>query len=563
MSEKHPEKWGVFKRFVEKKGCLRGDICFFKRGAVEFFVKVRMHFLDAHNILVLTALMIHALLLCILKKYAWNTRAGKAYSFTIFFIAAWTLSMFFYRSSFFSSILFWTRALYISAACIPVAFTFFGWSFLQSTRSVKYILTFLYAEVASIILLLLHPTFIISDVIVRHIGEHTIVFGELYPLYVLHVVSFFLAGFYFLGRTYFQIVSIKEKKQVRAIVVGFLIASSLAMITNLFLPWFGYFELNWLGQIFSTIVAAFTTYAILRYQLLNIDLIALELFIFVLNFFFILSLISFYSTEDTSELMFTLFLMSFFAISYVSIKKARELSTINSRLQHTNKQKSDFLSIAAHQCRTPVTIISGYLELLRDEAFGKPTEQMKDVFKNMNESNAQLQVVVDNFLNVQRIEEDEVHYEFKKQDIGLLISSIVDTLLPKVKEKGLQLYWNRESLVCRYDTLAMTHVLTNLIENAVKYTNNGSIEIKACYTKEHKVHICVKDDGIGFDQNDAAQFFEPFYRGENVKREVSMRGTGLGLYIVKKFIEAHGGQVWAKSTGLGRGSVFGITLESN
>ena len=103
-------------------------------------------------------------------------------------------------------------------------------------------------------------------------------------------------------------------------------------------------------------------------------------------------------------------------------------------------------------------------------------------------------------------------------------------------------------------------VLTNLIDNAIKYTEKGIIKVTVEET-DGGIKVAVNDHGFGFEKVDEANFFQKFYRGENVKG-TNVTGTGLGLYVCRKFIEAHGGKVWAHSPGLGQGSEFGFWLPS-
>jgi signal transduction histidine kinase len=239
---------------------------------------------------------------------------------------------------------------------------------------------------------------------------------------------------------------------------------------------------------------------------------------------------------------------------------AHSLEKANLRLQELDRQKTEFLSIASHQLRTPLSIIKGYIELLKDGAFGKPTAQMGKTLDDMNESNEHLVVLVDEFLNISRIEQGRIKYSLADSDLNNLISGVVREMSDRARQNGFTLVWSPNTSIKKIniDEEKIRHVVFNFVDNAIKYGGRG--EIKVLLEKEDGgVAVKVQDLGIGFGAEDEANFFTKFYRGKNVMG-TNVNGTGLGLYVCKKFIEAHNGKIWAKSAGLGEGSEFGFWL---
>jgi len=235
------------------------------------------------------------------------------------------------------------------------------------------------------------------------------------------------------------------------------------------------------------------------------------------------------------------------------------LEQANLRLQEIDRQKTDFLSIAAHQLRTPLSILNGYIELLEDGAYGKITKEAVQILNNMDESNGHLVKLIDQFLDITRIEQGRTKFDFKPQDISVIITSAVDELADRAKQKGLKLVWHKpkEAASATVDEEKFRHVIFNFIDNAIKYTDKGAIavELKA---DNGGWATTVSDHGFGFNPVDEANFFQKFYRGENVKGS-NVNGTGLGLSIAHNVINNHNGRIEVKSAA-GKGTKITIFL---
>ncbi len=526
---------------------------------------------DFRNIIVVVSLVIHATLLWLLYRYGRKTPGGKAYSVAILAIAGWILPMVFYRSHIFGEVVLWARILYIMASFTSTSFFLFTFVFPDNKKPSLWVEIGLVVENLLIILLCLHPTLMIKGVSVVDKGEDIILWGPLYVVYTLHISLFFILGFvnlFFKMRRSEGVV----RSHILYILIGYFCASNLAMTTNLVLPWFGYFEYNWMGQFFSTIVAIFTTYAILKHQLLDIKVIATEGFLLILNFLLILRLVI---SESYLQFVinFSLALMVLF-ISYLLIKSvsnevkrrveaaqlAGSLERANIRLQELDKQKTEFLSIASHQLRTPLSILKGYIELIVDGAYGKVDKKTVKVLRDMDFNNEHLIKLVDEFLNISRIEQGRAKYSFGPANVVGIIEGIITDFKIKAKEKNMKVIWDKPKDIPRVDCdqEKIHHVVFNFVDNALKYSEQG--EIKVLLTAEESgVSVRVQDSGIGFDKTDEVNFYQKFYRGDNVKSS-NVTGTGLGLYVCRKFIEAHNGRVWAHSAGLGKGSEFGFWI---
>lgn len=526
--------------------------------------------LDFRNIIVLISLSIHAVLLWILFQYGRKSAGGRAYAVAILGIAGWVLPMFLYRAHVFGYVIEWARLLYVMSTFTSVTFFYFTLVFPNEKvkRWVKYAL---FAETLAVIGLLLHPTLIIKGVTVMQHSEDIILWGPLYPVFSSHISLFFLAGFYVLYKKWKKAKGIL-KRQIANIFWGYFFASNLAMTTNLILPWFGYFELNWLGQFFSTIVAVFTTYAILRNRLMDIKIIATEGFILTLNLFLLFQVIL--SNTASALILNAVIAFAVICVSYLllisvrqEVRRRQEISHLaeslekaNKRLKILDRQKTEFLSIASHQLRTPLSIIKGYIELITDGAYGKIQKKMKTVLTDMDQSNERLVKLVDEFLNISRIEQGRTKYSFDYHDMNQLIESVVKELTDRAKNAGLRISWkaNAKASDIYMDDEKVRHIVFNYIDNAIKYSGKGTIKVFTTM-EDRGISVRVVDEGMGFGPEDEAAFFHKFYRGKNVEG-TNVNGTGLGIYVCRQFAEAHGGHVWAHSPGPGKGSEFGFWI---
>lgn len=313
-------------------------------------------------------------------------------------------------------------------------------------------------------------------------------------------------------------------------------------------------------------------YTVSRHHLLGTKVIATEVLVGLTEFIMVMQI--FFASSLSDIVIRVIFAVVVAAIGVQLIKSvtkeikrreeitrlARSLEQANLRLQDLDKQKTDFLSIAAHQLRTPLSILNGYIELIKDGGYGHVGRKVVEILDNMDQSNSRLVKLVDEFLNITRIEQGRTKYDFTKQDISKIVESVVHELAGRAEHKGLKIAMAvpREIPLVSMDEEKIRNVLFNFVDNAIKYTQHGTITVSV-QLESAGVIVKVKDHGYGFDKVDKANFFQKFYRGNNVKG-TNVNGTGLGLYVCRKFIEAHQGRIWANSLGLGQGSEFAFAL---
>lgn len=223
--------------------------------------------------------------------------------------------------------------------------------------------------------------------------------------------------------------------------------------------------------------------------------------------------------------------------------------------------KSEFISLAAHQLRTPLSAIKWLLRMLLTGDLGPLSEEQKEYIKKGYDTNERLIELVRDLLDVSRIEEGKFGYNFKKVDLKEITEKVVPSYIFKAQEKDIHFTFN-EPTASLPEVLAdeekISIVLQNLLDNAFKYTPRSGNVILTLAPKEKEVEISVSDDGIGIPDEEKTKIFSKFFRGYNVLRS-DIEGTGLGLFIVKNIVEKHGGKVWFESQ-LGRGTTFYFTI---
>lgn len=241
-----------------------------------------------------------------------------------------------------------------------------------------------------------------------------------------------------------------------------------------------------------------------------------------------------------------------------------ELQDANLRLRELDRAKSEFLSIASHQLRTPISALKGYLSMMIDGDFGPVPDKIKNVIKDLFESASRLARLINVFLNVSRIESGRLKLDKHLIQVNDLIVGVIKELNNQAVQKKLKLTYQAPTSalpLVNADSDKLREVILNLIDNSIKYTLTGSVLVSASVDAKD-FHFVIKDTGIGIDPEEAKTLFRKFVRGSGVA-QIHTGGSGLGLFIAQKIIKEHGGQVWAESEGVGKGSVFQFVIPIN
>lgn len=225
------------------------------------------------------------------------------------------------------------------------------------------------------------------------------------------------------------------------------------------------------------------------------------------------------------------------------------------------KMKTEFVSISAHQLRTPLSAMKWILKMLLDGDLGEITKEQREFIEKCYTANERMITLINDLLNVARIEEGRFIYKPILADIISITQSVIASLTEEIKRKRIQFEFKkpREKLPeIKVDVEKISLAIENLIENAIRYTPERGKILVSLEKKENEIEFSVKDTGIGIPKDQQSRIFTKFFRAANAIR-METEGSGLGLFITKNIIEAHGGKIWFESEE-GKGTTFYFTL---
>ncbi len=506
-------------------------------------------------------------------------KLNRLYFVNILTIIGWGITMIYYRLSSDFTIVFWTKLLYVAASLIASNFLYFTYAFPKTTYSISN-LKKLWIFLPNIILIffIINGDWIIAGAKVNDIGENFIYWGSIYFIYAIYILVYFNFAFYKLINKFKNSNNHIEKIQLGYVIVGYMSSGFISFATNLILPSFGYFTLNWVGQVSTILMAVSAAFAIVKHRLFDVRVIATELLVFTL---WIILLVRTMIVNDITDIIIngvTLVITFFIGIFLIrSVTRevsqreriellATDLEKANVRLTELDRQKSEFVSFATHQLRAPLTAMKGYASLVLEGDMGVITKETKEAVGRIFESTNTLTNIVDDYLNVTRIELGTMKYAFETIDLKTLIEDVIAELKPNIdKSTNVKFLFGAENSGTDYRITAdrdkLKQVIANLIDNSLKYTPKGSVGVSLSFNRaKHKFVFMIKDTGIGIAPETLPHLFAKFSRAGNANK-TNIKGTGLGLFVAKEMVTAHHGTIRAESMGEGKGSTFIVELE--
>lgn len=384
------------------------------------------------------------------------------------------------------------------------------------------------------------------------------------------------------------------KKQIKIIMIGFGVAVLWGTVTNLIAPMTGYASVALVAPIGILFLFLSIAYVIVRYQFLNIKLIATQALVIALVILIGSEL--FFAENFTNKILiiFTLLITAGMGWALVrsvkeEVKRKEELQVMSDRLAVANDQmkkldraKNEFVSRASHDLRTPITGLKGYVSMLEEGSYGEVTPAQKETLRKTFTIAEGMLGFVEDLLNASKIESEGMSYDIGKWKIEDILEQLTETLYPKAKDLGLYLDYKKPEVALpelTIDGKRVKEAISNLVDNAIKYSKKGGVTVKLergessnykpqvtsnpdekFTTIEGPVaRITISDTGIGIPKDEIPYLFAKFSRGKDTTR-LNAAGTGLGLYICKGFIEGNGGKIWVESEGDGKGSKFIVEL---
>lgn len=364
----------------------------------------------------------------------------------------------------------------------------------------------------------------------------------------------------------------REKNKILLVTAGavfFLLSFAMGnVVGSLLVDW----EIGQYGLFGIPVFVAMLSYLLIKYNAFNVKLISTQLL--VVAAWFLIVAILFLRDINTVRIVVLITIILFTILGYLLIKSVKkeveqrerieklavDLEKANARLRELDQLKSEFLSFASHQIRSPLTAINGYSSMLLQGDFGKMPGEVETAVKTIDESSRSLIKIVNEFLDISRIEQGRMKYDMADFDINKLAEEVVAEFMPNAQNKELALEFESKSgpINMNGDSGKLKQVIGNLIDNSIKYTPQGSIKVLT-----EKVgglaRIVISDTGIGIEVSEIDKLFSKFSRAKDAHK-TNVTGTGLGLYVAKQMVEAHKGNVWVESPGKGKGTSFFIEI---
>lgn len=388
-----------------------------------------------------------------------------------------------------------------------------------------------------------------------------------YYIYTIEIIITLLIVW--MGIKAFRATQDKElRRQTVLMVVGivlFLLSLSLGNIV-------GSFSYNWsvaqYGLFGMPLFIALLSYLVVRYQRFNTRVFTTQ----ILTSTLMVLVLSIALIQDIQLIhiivIFTFILSVFFGILLNNsvakeIKQKQELEIANQRLREIDIQKTEFISFATHQLRSPLTSIKGNTSVILEGDTGPIPPAMKPILEIIYTSIKTMGNIVEDYLNVSRIELGTMKYTLVDMDFKDLFHDVVNEQKVNIESKGLTYSVSvdeNETYKIKADPDKFKQVVMNTIDNSIKYTPQGSLIFSLSKDPQRKViRLKIADTGVGIKAEVMPKLFRKFSRAPDASA-ANIHGTGLGLFIAKEIMNAHGGRIWAESEGEGKGSQFYVEM---
>lgn len=524
--------------------------------------------MNAIDIILGIVLFINIILSTLIFIYRRMSEGSAYFAVAAYSTAFWTLSMILFRNiSNTSFLIIPAKSLYIAGILIATNFLYFSYLFLEKRLKNRKLLFGLISipPIVAVTLITFTGTIIRDTSVSNNLG--VVNFGFLYiPYFILILVYFTWAYSNLFKRIREYPIKSSEKMQLLFVIIGTLTTVIFGFIYDLIIPFYGNFTFYWLGPVITVTFVAATSYAIFKHHLFDIRVITTEFLTFVLWIFLLTQTLLANTLQDRlingTLLVLTVFLGVLLIRSVLKEVEAREeIEKLAHELDRVNRAQADFLSMASHQLKTPLSIVKGYISMALEGSFGAITKTLQPQLEKVYASNERLIRLVEDLLNLSRIEDGRMKYDWSEENMADIVTSVVNELRERAEKKGLTLLWQPppETWQTRMDATKIRNVILNLIDNAIKYTQDGSITI-SLEKERSSLLLSVRDTGVGMAQGMKDSLFKKFTRAEKEEGQYAVGGFGLGLYVAKLITRDHNGEIWGESAGEGKGSTFYLKL---
>jgi len=358
----------------------------------------------------------------------------------------------------------------------------------------------------------------------------------------------------------YSILSKEDKLKVQYFLIGSLFFVLFNIVFNVVSPIIlGSSKYYNFGDYSAIFLLGFTAYAIIKQELFGIRVVLTQALVGVIAIVLLAQAVTATNWLEFGW-KFLIFLV-FVYFGYLLIKSVILEIKRRQEIEKIDKAKSEFISIASHQLRTPLTAVKGYISMILEGTYGQLAEKQTKPLENVYQSNERLIRLVNDLLNLSRLDAGKIEFSPELISLEEIVSDIIEELKINAEKKGLYIKMVKppEPLPkIMVDQDKLRQVILNIFDNAIKYTKEGGVTFELKKLDEQE-EIKVSDTGEGMDEGELNSLFQMFSRA-TAGTQLHAEGAGLGLYVAKQFIEMHGGKIWAESPGKSKGSTFYIQL---
>ena len=460
--------------------------------------------------------------------------------------------------------LFLNRLIFFGLFFALAGFGHFCFIFPEKKATPGFLIKLLYLTATTAAFLSISTPLVINDITFEEWGTD-LVTGPLFPLLIV-ISTTSIIGLIKIILRYRRETSLK-RLQLHYLFLGAFLFTSVNILVHLILPAIRESrEFYQIGNYSTLFLIGFTAYAIVAYRLFDIRVILSEVLVALIGMTLLFQTLS-------AELLwqkilnggiFVLFCFFGYLLIRSVLKEVRyreQLAKAYAELKKLDVAKTEFISIASHQLRTPLAVVKGYVSRVLRGSYGAVPEKAKQPLESVYQSNERLIKLVDDLLSVSRIETGKLELTPERVSLEEILSSVVEELKIRAQDKNLYLRWEKPKKALpkiMIDKEKIRQALFNVVDNAIKYTERGGVTLEL---RKHNSSLLTKvsDTGVGLTKKELPYLFESFSRGK-AGVQFWPEGIGLGLYIARRLLEMHNGRIWAESKGKGKGSTFFIKL---
>jgi signal transduction histidine kinase len=497
-----------------------------------------------------------------------RSRINKLFFILTFFFLFWVTGGYFFNSS--SNLKF---ALILGRLLLGIGFLsnvllyFFSLYFPVFKKDNLYIEKIIFLMGVIVFFITTFTSFVVKDVKVSSIGVEPIY----HPIgMIFYYISLLIAPLMALKNFFkkYFIIPPELKIKIQYFLIGLSIFIITNIIFNIFLPLIrGSIQYWQIGNYSIIFFLAFTAYAIVKKELFGIKVVLTSIFVVAIAILLFVDLLFLTSqkwmmvVKGITFCLFLIFGRSLILSVIHEISLRERLEKAYEELKKLDTAKSEFISMASHQLRTPLSAIKGYISMIIEGSYGQIPELVKEKLQNVFTSNERLIQIVNTLLDISKIDLGKMEIKKEPVQIEEIIQSCYDDLKIEAQKKGLIFVFEKPETPLpkiNADPLRIRQVFMNLIDNAIKYTPKGEIKMIVSQ-KGNSILFSIKDSGAGLTEKERKEIFQSFTRG-SAGFDYFIEGTGLGLSIAKKITELHQGKIWAESEGKDKGSTFFVEI---